>query len=81
MRLAIHSAVYPDIRGWVGLDFWTADPNPQRFVVRVSKAYARKRGWDLSLGLEQCVEAHSGDIRVLAQDALDEGASELFLMG
>jgi hypothetical protein len=80
MKLQINGSTYPDVRGWVGIDFWTSDPSPERFVVRVSKAYARNRGWDLSLGLERCIAEHREDLRCAAQRAFDEGATELLLL-
>ena len=81
MRLQYGGKVRPDVRGWAALEFWTDGPKPKCFLVRVSKTYARNRLWDCSGGLEKAVELHCEELLVPAQEAFDEGAGELLLLG
>ena len=80
MQLQFNGAAYSDVSGWVAIDFWTADAVPKKFIVRVSKAYVRNRGWNSEIGLTRCVEAHREELRSAAQRAFDDGAVELLFL-
>lgn len=80
MRLRYGGKVRP-IRGWAALEFWTDGPQPKCFLVRVSQRYARNRLWDCSGGLELALERHCDELLQPAQEAFNEGAQELLLLG
>jgi hypothetical protein len=81
MSLQRGGKIRPDVKGWAALEFWSDDPQPRCFVVRVSRTYARNRMWDCSAGLEQAVERHRDELLLPAQEAFNEGAEELVLLG
>ena len=81
MGLQLDGEIRPDVKGWAALELWTDDPQPKRFVVRVSRTYARNRMWDCSDGLEKALERHRDELLLPAQEAFNDGAEELVLLG
>lgn len=63
----------------VGINCWTDEVPPRRFMIMVVRSYADDHHWDQTLGLRVAVEHHREELLALALEAAHRGEPGLLL--